>query len=143
MGIFLGVFSSKAFDRVQHDDLIYKIQHIGITGNSLKIIESFLSNIYQCEVLNEQSLLWEPVCAGVPQGSILEPLFFLIYINDSSKVTSSTAKLFANDISTFSADDVKVSVVQLNNLFKISRAYQWKVSSNPDASKQAQDIVLS
>ena len=46
MGIFLGVFSSKAFDRVWHDELIYKIQHIGITGNSLKIIESFLRNIY-------------------------------------------------------------------------------------------------
>ena len=95
-------------------------------------------------MLNEKSLLWEPVCAGVPQGSILEPLFFLICINDSSKDTSSTAKLFANDISTFSADDVKVSVVQLNNdLFKISRAYQWKISSNPDVSKQAQDIVFS
>ena len=95
----------------------------GITGNSLKLIESFLSNRFQRVVLNGQSSSWTPVYAGVPQGSILGPLFFLIYINDLDKDISSTVKLFANDMSIFSVfDDVNVSVMQLNNdLLKISK----------------------
>ena len=143
-GIFLDL--SKAFDRVWHDGLIYKINRIGITGNSLNLIESFLSNRFQWVVLNGQSSSWTPVYAGVPQGSILGPLFFLIYINDLSKDISSTVKLFADDTSIFSVvDDVNVSVMQLNNdLLKISKwAYQWKMSFNPDVSKQAQEVIFS
>ena len=122
-----------------HDRLIYKTKYIDITGNSLKLIESFLSNRFQRVALNGQSSSWAPVCAGVPQGSILGPLFFLIYINDLSGDISSTVKLFANDTFIFSVvDDVNVSVVQLNNdLLKTSKwAYQWKMSFNPDVSKQ-------
>ena len=129
-----------------HDELIYKIKCIGITGNSLKLIESFLSNRFQQVVLNEQSSSWAPVCAGAPQGSNLEPLFFLIYINDLRKDISSTVKLFADDTSIFSVvDDVNVSLVQLNNdLLKISKwAYHWKMTFNPDVLKQAQKVVFS
>ena len=129
-----------------HDGLIYKIKCIDITGNSLKLIESFLSNRFQQVVLNGPSTSWTPVCAGVPQGSILGPPFFLIYINDLIKDISSTVKLFADDISTFSVvDDVNVSVVQLNNdLLKISKwAYQWNMSFNPNVSKQAQEARFS
>ena len=92
--IFLDL--SKAFDRVWHDGLIYKIKRIGITGNSLKLFESFLSKIFPWVVLNGQSSSWTPVCAGVPHGSNLGPLFFLTYINDLSKGISSTVKLFAD-----------------------------------------------
>ena len=131
-----------------HDGLIYKIKHIGITGNSLKLIESFLSNRFHWVVLNGQSFSLTLVCAGVPQGSILALLFFLTYINDVSKDISSAVKLFADDKSIFSVvDDVNVSVcvVQLNNdLLKISKwAYQWKMLLNPDVSKQAQEVVFS
>ena len=129
-----------------HDGLIYKIKHIGITDNSVKLIESFLNKRFQRVVLNGQSSSWTPVCAGVPQGSILGALFFLIYINDLSKDISSTVKLFADDKSIFSlVDDVNVSVTQLNDdLLKISKwAYQWKMSFNPDVSKQAQEVVFS
>ena len=119
--IFLDL--SKAFSRMWHDGLIYKIQRPGITGNSIKIIKSFLSKRFQRLVLNGQSTSWAPVCPGVLQGSILGPLFFLIYVNDLSKDISSTAKLFVNDTSIFSVvDDANISVVQLNNdLFKISK----------------------
>ena len=143
-GIFLDL--SKAFDRVWHDGFIYKINRIVITGNSLNLIESFLSNRFQRVVLNGQSSSWTPVNAGEPQGSILGPLFFLIYINDLSKDISSTVKLFADDTSIFSVfDDNNVSVMKLNNdLLKISKwSHQWEMSFNPDVSKQAQEVIFS
>ena len=67
-GIFLDL--SKAFDRVWHDELIYKITHTGITGNSLKLMESFLSNRCQQVVLNGQLSSWTPLWASVLQGCI-------------------------------------------------------------------------
>ena len=112
----------------------------------LKLIEKFLSNRFQWVVLNGQSFSWAPIFAVVPQGFILGPLFFLIYINDLSWDISSTVKLFADDTSIFSVyDDVNVSVVQLNNgLLKISKwTYQWKMSFSPDVSKQTQEVVFS
>ena len=89
---------------------------------------------------------WLPVKAGVPQGSVLGLLFFLIYINDLSDDLVSTIKLFADDTSLFSVvHDSNISANELNNdLQKISEwAYKWKISFNPDLNKQAQDVVFS
>ena len=99
-GIFLDI--SKAFDRVWHEGLIYKMKCIGITGMPLKLLQNFLQNRHQQVLLNGQCSSWAPVFAGVPQGSVLGPLFFLIYINDLTKDISSTNKLFADDTSIFS-----------------------------------------
>ena len=74
---------------------------MGINGNLLKLVESFLSNRYQRVVLSGQASSWAEIRAGVPQGSILGPLFFLIYINDLSENLKSTVKLFADDTSIF------------------------------------------
>ena len=91
-GVFLDI--SKAFDRVWYKSL-YKLKCIGINGNFLKFVESFLSNRYQRVVLNGQESSWADVKIGAPQGSmVLGPLFFLIYINDLSENLKSTAKLF-------------------------------------------------
>ena len=110
---------SKAFDRVWHEGLIYKIKSIGVTGLPLELIQSFLSHRFQRVVLNGQSSRWLPVTAGVPQGSILGPLLFLIYINDLSNNLSSTAKLFADDTSLFSVvNDVNLSEFHLNSDLK-------------------------
>ena len=93
-GIFLDI--SKAFDRVWHDGLIYKIKSFGISDTPLKLIENFLSNRYQRVVLNGQSSSWAEVLAGVHQGSALGPFFLLMYINDLRCGLSSTTKLFAD-----------------------------------------------
>ena len=98
-GVFLDI--SKAFDRVWHKGLLYKLKCMGINGNLLKLVESFLSNRYQRVVLSGQASSWAEIRAGVPQGSILGPLFFLIYINDLSENLKSTVKLFADDTSIF------------------------------------------
>ena len=82
----------------------------------------------------------------MPQGSILGPLFFLIYINDLTDGISSIVKLFADDTSLFSVVQNKNnSASQLNNVLdKVSDwAYTWKMSFNPDPSKQAQEVIFS
>ena len=97
-------------------------------------------------MLNGQVSAWASVNAGVPQGSILGPLLFLIYINDLFDNLSSSAKLFADDTSLFSVThDVNVSARELNDdLRKISNwALHWKMSFNPDVNKQAQEVVFS
>ena len=58
---------------------------IGISGTPLKLMESFVCGRYQHVLLNGQASFWLPILAGVPQGSILGPLFFLIYLNDLSQ----------------------------------------------------------
>ena len=112
-GVFLDI--SKAFDKVWHDGLIYKLKHNGVNGDLLRLIESFLSDRYQRVVLNGQTSNWNKIKAGVPQGSILGPLFFLIYINDLPFELHCSAKLFADDTSLFSVvENVNETTANLN-----------------------------
>ena len=97
--VFLDI--SKAFDKVWHEGLIFKLKQNGISGELLHILFDFLSNRKQMVVLNGQNSSWTNVHAGVPQGSILGPLLFLIYINDLSDNLTSNAKRFVDDTSIF------------------------------------------
>ena len=119
--VFLNIF--KAFDKVRHDGLIFKLKQNGIYGNLLNLLLNFLRNRKQRVVLNGQTSSWADVNAGVPQGSILGPLLFLIYINDLADGLSSNAKLFADDTSLFSVvHNANTTANELNNdLVKISR----------------------
>ena len=92
---------SKAFDRVWHDGLIYKLKRCGVSGNLLALINNFLKDRKQRTVLNGQSSSWGDISAGVPQGSILGPLFFLVYINDLTEDLRCNVKLFADDTTLF------------------------------------------
>ena len=98
----------------------------------------FLSNRNQRVVLNGQISSWPIITAGVPQGSILGLLFFLIYINDLSDGLTSIVKLFVDDTSLFSVvHDINTSAKELNeDLDKINNwAFQWKMNFSPDPSK--------
>ena len=126
--------------------MIFKIKSFGISGDLLELIKNFLSNRFQRVVLNGQTSEWGKINAGVPQGSILGPLFFLIYINDLTDGTSSIAKLFADDTSLFSVVQNKNnSASQLNNdLNKVSDwVYTWKMSFNSGPSKQGKEVIYS
>ena len=93
--MFLNI--SKAFDKVWHQGLLYKLKQNGISGNLLETLTEFLKDRKQRIVWNEQTSSWANVEAGVPQGSILGPLLFLIYINDLPNNLSTNVKLFADD----------------------------------------------
>ena len=135
-GVFLDL--SKAFDKVWHEGLLYKLKNNGIIGNAFQLIESFLHNRRQSVVLNGQFSSWLSIRADVPQGSVLGPLFFLIYINDLPEGLNSEVKLFADDTSLFSiVNCVSTSASTLNSdLFKIQGwTHQWKMSFNPARTK--------
>ena len=136
---------SKAFDKVWHEGLIFKLKSNGISGPLLVLIDSYLSNRKQLVVLNGKSSNWSPISAGVPQGSVLGPLFFLVYINDLVENVSSDAKLFADDTSLFTVVyDEGISADQLNRDLKVISdwAYQWKMQFNPDKNKQAIQVIF-
>ena len=87
----------KAFDSVPHKRLLLKLERLEVSGNVLKWISSFLSNRSQRVVINGQSSEWTDVSSGVPQGSVLGPLYFLLYVNDLPDEVKSCCKLFADD----------------------------------------------
>ena len=117
-----------------------------VSGNLLNVITDFLYQRKQRVVLNGQHSSWINTEVGVSQGSVLGPLFFLIYINDLSDGLTSNHKLLADDTSLFSVvHNINLAANNLNSdLMKISNwTFQWKMRFNPDPNKQTQHVILS
>ena len=100
-GILLDI--SKAFHKVWHKELLFKLSQNSISGNLVDLSSSFLSVRKQSVLLNGQTSEWRNATAGVPEGSIFRPLLFLINLNDLSGDISAKAKLFVDDTSLSSA----------------------------------------
>ena len=126
--VFLDIF--KAFDRVWHEGLLFKLWQSGISGKLITLVKDFLNCRKHRVLLNGHHLSWADIKAGEHQGSILGLLLFLICINDLPNNLNSNAKLFADDTSLFSVvHNITDSANLLNSdLSKINeRALQWKI----------------
>ena len=128
-----------------HEGLLYKLRSV-VVSRELHNLGNHLSERFQRAFLNEQNLSWWPVLAGVPQGSILGPLLFLVYINDLPNELKSTVKLYVDDTSLFTIVRSKNESVNIlhNDLFSVSKwAYNWKMLFIPDPSKPTQEVLFS
>ena len=92
----------KAFDSVSHNELLFKLWSFGITGNLWKWLQAYLTNCVQCVSVNNSVSNVLPVVSRVPQGSILGPIMFWVFVNDlPAAVTSSLVLLFSDDAKCF------------------------------------------
>ena len=125
---------SKAFDTVPHNLLLSKLHYYGICGNVHKWITAFLTSRLQRVVLNGSNSDWLSVISGVPQGSVLGPLLFLLYINDIALGVESTVRLFADDLIVYREISSENSHTLLQNdidkLFNWSQKWSMKFNSS-------------
>ena len=143
---FVFLDMSKSFDKVWHEGLLFKLKQHGTNSKLLNLLKSHLANRNQRVLLNGSESGWGIVESGVPQGSVLGPLLFLININDLEYGIKSHINIFADDTSLFTiAKDPGISAFELNqDLHLISQwAYQMKMSFNPDPTKQAVQVVFT
>ena len=128
---------SKAFDKVWHKGLLFKLKRVTINGKLLSWCSNYLSNRFQRVILQGGVSSLCHVQAGVPQGSILGPLLFLIYINDIVDDIQAFTNLFADDttLSMTVGDLADVGSILQSDIDKITRWPQrWLVKFNPAKS---------
>ena len=93
-GVFLGIF--KAFDKVWHEGILFELKPYGVNDKVLTLLTNNLHERYQRVLLNGQTFSWELVKSGVPQGSVVGPLLFLIYINYLPDNLEYNCKIFSD-----------------------------------------------
>ncbi len=113
-GVFIDL--KKAFDTINHTMLIEKLKHYGIRGVASNWIENYLCNITQYVSYNDVQSDYKSVVCGIPQGSILGPLLFVLYINDLDNVSKKLKfVLFADDTNVFYTDKSLEKVTKVLN----------------------------
>ena len=125
---------AKAFDTVPHSRLLGKLRSYGINGNVLKWIEAFLRDRTQVVKVNGEESFSAPVLSGIPQGSVLGPLLFVIYINDLPDCISSDSFLFADDTKIFREITSAEDSVKLQRDLKALEDWskKWLLQFNAD-----------
>ena len=127
----------KAFDKVPHKRLITKLQAYGISNQTCNWIKDFLNNRRQRVCVNGEASRWHPVTSGIPQGSVLGPTLFVLFINDLPSTVRSEAVLFADDTKLFRTimNDRDIQVVQEDLDRLVDWSDTWLLKFHPDKCK--------
>ena len=128
-GIYLDL--KKAFDKVPHKRLIWKVrEHGGLRGRLLEWISDFLTGREMRTVIRDRKSAWSEVTSGVPQGSVLAPLLFAVYINDMTKGVNSYMSLFVDDAKLMrkitKKEDCEALQRDLDKIWEWSREWQME-----------------
>lgn len=129
---------SKAFDRVSHNAIINKLRYFKIDGKLLDLLKDYLTSRKQRVTLDGKTSSWRDIFAGVPQGSVLGPLLFLIFIDDIVQNINCLIRLFADDTSLLLASDVlrqDIALMQTDINRIIDWANKWSVRFNPEKTE--------
>ena len=137
IGVFIDL--KKAFDTINHNILIKKLSYYGIRGKPLQWLESYLLNRKQYVCYNNVESEMSTVVCGIPQGSILGPILFLLYINDLANVSNKLkCIMFADDTNVFYSDKCLEDVYKVVN-DELNKMNNWlkvnKLSLNVDKTK--------
>ena len=114
---------SKAFDKVSHKHLLFKLYHMGFEGNILLWLSNFLLGRKQRVNVNSSKSSWTNVTSGVPQGSVIGPLLFVIFINDLPEHIKTHCKLFADDSKLYGKVFTEEDQIQLQE--DLNACYNW------------------
>ena len=127
----------KAFDQVPHKRLLKKVESHGIHGFVLNWIQGFLMGRTQQVIVNGRASSWAPVTSGIPQGSVLGPILFVLFINDLPDCVSSDSLLFADDTKIFSEITCDHDSLQLQNDLNSLQSWsdKWLLNFHPDKCK--------
>ena len=130
----------KTFDTVPHCRLIKKLEAYGIQGKVARWVEAFLSARTQRVVLSGSKSEWAPVLSGVPQGSVLGPLLFILYVNDIPDLVHCNIKMFTDDTKLFtpvrSQEDQEYLQCEISTLEDWTK--DWLLEFNADKCKLMQ-----
>ena len=140
VGIYLDL--TKAFDTVNHDILLHKLQNYGIRGIPYQWFKSYLCNRQQYTVVNNVSSCFTSVPCGVPQGSTLGPLLFLLYVNDICRVLpGENVKLFADDTNLF-ISGVNVNMLNQKCNYCIETLNQWFIANHLQMNIEKTNVMV-
>ena len=140
-GVFLDV--SAAFDKCWHSGILAKLSQVKVENSVHCLFQSYLSDRKQFVVVDGSKSTIKEVKAGVPQGSRLGPLLWILYVNDITENLESEVLVFADDTCLFASakDPAETAAILNKDLEKIGDwARKWKVAFNPSKTK---DVIFS
>ena len=140
VGIFIDI--KKAFDTVNHNLLFYKLEHYGFRGHSLQLLKSYVSERKQYTTVNNSTSNVKSLNYGVPQGSVLGPLLFLIYVNDIQHcIDKKKIKLFADDTGVFQFNkDLRIVIKEASENFE--KIYNWFLANQLELSLEKSHFII-
>lgn len=137
--VFLDI--SKAFDSVNHQLLLTKLSLYGIRGPALLLLKSYLKNRTQYTVVGSTKSSTSPVLSGVPQGSVLGPFLFILFINDLPLITTLKTTLFADDACLSYAHDSPSHIESLVNK-ELEKVCKWMSNNKLNLNVEKTNFVL-